>query len=140
MEKLLGITYQEYTNNGYLVYETKGNYRMVRYADDFVIFAKSKEDIEALYDILNPYLEKRGLRLAEDKTKITHISKDFDFLGFNFKQYKTKNGIIHLNKPSKNSIKQFKSKVAEKFKLLRGQNVDELIKSLNPLIIGTANY
>ncbi|GAA5818217.1 MAG: group II intron reverse transcriptase/maturase [Methanobrevibacter sp. CfCl-M3] len=141
MEKLLGISYKEYTNkNGYVNYETKGNYRMVRYADDFVIFAKSEEDIKALYDILNPYLEKRGLMLAEDKTKITHISEGFDFLGFNFKQYKAKNGIIHLNKPSKASIKQFKSKVAEKFRLLRGQNVDELIKSLNQIITGTANY
>ena len=33
---------------------------MVRYVDDFVIFAKSKKDIEAIYDILNPYLEDRG--------------------------------------------------------------------------------
>jgi RNA-directed DNA polymerase len=92
MEKLLGITYKKVTRNGYVDYETKVNYRMVRYADDFVIFAKSKKDIGALYDILNPYLEKRGLKLAEDKTKITHISKGFDFLGFNFRQYKNKDG------------------------------------------------
>jgi RNA-directed DNA polymerase len=48
--------------------------------------------------------------------------------------------ITHLNKPSKDSIKQFKSKIAKTFKLLQGQNVDEVIRSLNPLIIGTANY
>ena len=55
---------------------------MIRYADDFVIFAKSKGDIEEIYDILNPYLKERGLELAEDKTRITHISEGFDFLGF----------------------------------------------------------
>jgi RNA-directed DNA polymerase len=113
---------------------------MIRYADDFVILAKSREDIEALYDILNPYLEDRGLTLAEDKTRITHISKGFDFLGFNLRRYKTFDGFIYLSKPSKDSIRQFKSKVAEICRQMHGQNVDALIKRLNPLIIGTANY
>lgn len=141
MEKLLRITYTEIKDhNGNSTYATKGEYRMVRYADDFVIFAKSKEDIEKIYDILEPYLKDRGLSLAEDKTKITHISEGFNFLGFNFRRYNTKDGIIHLNKPSKESIKEFKSKVAEIARQCRGQNVDELIKRLNPLIRGTANY
>ena len=141
MEKTLKISYSEIIRkDGYVFYESKGKYRMVRYADDFVIFAQSKEDIEALYDILNPYLINRGLKLADDKTQITHITKGFDFLGFNFRRYKTKDGFIHLNKPSKGSVKQFKSKVSERCNLFQGQNVDALIKSLNSLIIGTANY
>ena len=140
MEKTLEITYSESSYYGYVYYSTKGKYRMVRYADDFVIFAQNKEDIESLYEILNPYLEDRGLKLAEDKTKVTHITEGFDFLGFNFRRYKTKDGIKHLPKPSKGSVKQFKSKIAERCKMLQGQNVDELIKSLNSLIIGTANY
>jgi RNA-directed DNA polymerase len=141
MENILNITYNKITRkNGNVYYETKGKYRMVRYADDFVIFAKSREDIEALYDILNPYLEDRGLTLAEDKTRITHISKGFDFLGFNFRRYKTFDGFIHLSKPSKESIRGFKSKVAEICRQMHGQSVDALIKRLNSLIIGTANY
>ena len=140
MEETLNITYRERKINGDVFHDTKGNYRMVRYADDFVIFANSKEDIEAIPDILNPYLEKRGLKLAEDKTRITHISDGFDFVGFNFRRYKTFNGIKHLSKPSKDSIKQFKSKVSEICRQHHGHNVDELIKRLNPLIKGTANY
>jgi RNA-directed DNA polymerase len=141
MEKILKITYRKVTQkNGDVYYKTKGKYRMVRYADDFVILAQNKEDIEGLYEILNPYLEDRGLKLAEDKTKITHIIDGFDFLGFNFRRYMTKDGIKHFVRPSKDSVKQFKSKVAEICKLFQGQNVDELIKRLNPLIIGTANY
>ena len=137
MEKTLNISYNKITrNNGKIYYATKGTYRMVRYADDFVIFAKSKEDIEALYDILNPYLEDRGLTLAEDKTRITHISEGFDFLGFNFRRYKTFDGFIHLSKPSKDSIRQFKAKVHEICKQTHGQSVDVLIKRLNPALIG----
>jgi len=142
MEETLNITYSKVKNKktGYVSYVTKGKYRMVRYADDFLIFAKSKEDIEALHDILDPYLKERGLTLAEDKTRITHISDGFDFLGFNFRRYPTQDGFIHLNKPSKDSIQQFKSKVAEICRQHHGHNVDELIKRLNSLIIGTANY
>ena len=123
-----------------MFYETKGDYRVVRYADDFVIFAKSKEDIEAIPSILSPYLEERGLELAEDKTRITHISDGFDFLGFNFRRYKTFNGFKHLCKPSQESIKKFKSKVSDICRQFNGHNVDSLIKRLNSLIRGTANY
>ena len=141
MEDILNITYNKITpKNRNVYYVTKGKYRMVRYADDFVIFAKSKEDIDAIPEILNPYLEERGLTLAEDKTHITHISDGFDFLGFNFRRYKTFDGFIHLCKPSKDSISRFKSKVAEICRQMHGQSVDALIKRLNPLIQGTANY
>ena len=140
MEKTLKISYRKRTKNGNVFYATEGNYRMVRYADDFVIFANTKEDIEAIYDILNPYLKKRGLKLANDKTRITHTLYGFDFLRFNFRRYKTSNGIKHICKPSKESTKQFKSKVSEIFRGHHGHNVDELIKRLNPLIRGTANY
>jgi RNA-directed DNA polymerase len=141
LEKLLNIEYiEKQGKNCNIVYITKGDYRVVRYADDFLIFAKSKEEVIKLYEILEPYLKDRGLTLAEDKTHITHISRGFDFLGFNFRQYKTKDGLKCFIKPSKDSIKNFKLKVSEIFRKSRGHNVDELIKSLNPLIRGTANY
>jgi RNA-directed DNA polymerase len=140
MEEVLKISYKEIYSRGNTHFRTKGKYRMVRYADDFVIFAKSREDIEAIPDILKPYLEDRSLELAEDKTRIIHISDGFDFLGFNFRRYKNKDGFIHLCKPSKSSIRQFKSKISEICYQMRGHNADELIKRLNSLIIGTANY
>ena len=78
---------------------------MVRYADDFVIFARNKEDIEGIYGILNIYLEDRNLKLAEDKTKITHMDDGFDFLGFNFRRFKNKKwGFIYRCQPSKSLV------------------------------------
>ena len=80
------------------------------------------------------------MKLADEKTKITHISNGFDFLDFNFKRYKSRKCSIHLSKPSNNSIKALKSKVAEVCKKYHGPNVDTLIDRLNPLIRGTAYY
>ena len=133
MEKALGISYKEYTNQTI----PKGNYRMSRYADDFLIFAKTKEDIEKVPKLLENYLNERGLILSEEKTKITHLSEGFNFLGFNFKQYK--DGISRI-RPSKDSLKKFKQEVDYIFKSSYGHNVGVLIHRLNPLIRGTANY
>ena len=78
MEECLNISYRKKTSNRngkpYTTYITQGKYRMTRYADDFVIFAKTEEDILKVPEILEPYLVKRGLTLAEDKTKISHYT------------------------------------------------------------------
>ena len=93
-----------------------------------------------MYEKLKSYLDKRGLALAEDKTKITHISEGFDFLGFNLRQYKTNNGMRLLIKPSKASIKKARESIKNVFIQLRGKPVGDLIKKLNPIIRGIANY
>ena len=141
MEECLGISYSKVTRkNGSITYNAKGNYRMDRYADDFVIFAKTREEIEKVYDILNPYLKERGLVLAEDKTRIVHISEGFDFLGFETRQRHTKDGDKCFIKPSKETQKNARSKIAERFELMKGHSVGDLIDALNPLLQGLINY
>ena len=93
-----------------------------------------------MYEKLKPYLDKRGLTLADDKTKITHISEGFDFLGFNLRQYKTNNGMRLLIKPSKLSVKKARETIKNVFIQLRGRPVGDLIKKLNPIIRGIGNY
>ena len=141
MEETLGITYKKKTRerNGKIfeTFETRGVYRVVSYADDFLVFAQSKNEIMKAFELLKPYLDERGLILAEDKTHITHISKGFDFLGFNCRRYKDN---VSRIKPSKDSIKRFKDKIKDIFKSSYGNNVDNLINRLNPVIRGTANY
>lgn len=137
MEEALGITYKEQCNNDNVTYVTRGKYRLSRYADDFLIFAKTKKDIDKVPELLQPYLNERGLILAEDKTDITHLSKGFDFLGMNFKR--DGDGITRV-RPSKDSLKKFKDEVDYICESTRGENVGTLINRLNPLIRGTANY
>ncbi|UZQ52640.1 reverse transcriptase domain-containing protein [Clostridium kluyveri] len=138
MEKELGVQYQFSKKQGYYLKET--SIGVVKYADDFVILCKTKEEAETMYEKLNPYLDKRGLKLAEDKTKITHISRGFDFLGFNIRQYKKNNGMSLLIKPSKASIKKVKESIKTVFQQYRGRPVGEIIAKLNPIIRGTGNY
>ena len=142
MEEALNISYKRIRGINKKGEETEryrpiGDYRMVRYADDFVIFAKSKEDIMKVYELLKPYLNERGLTLAKDKTKITHLNEGFDFLGFNCRRYKDR---VSRIKPSNESIKKFKEKISEVFKTANGNNVSALIGNLTPVIRGTANY
>lgn len=94
----------------------------------------------AMYERLKLYLNKRGLTLADDKTKVTHISEGFDFLGFNLRQYKTNNGMRLLIKPSNSSVKKVREILKNVFIQLRGKPVGDLIMKLNPIIRGTGNY
>ncbi len=140
LEDLLNIKYRKVKRKIKTTYENRAKFAVTKYADDFVIMCESKEDANGLYIKLKPYLETRGLELAMDKTKITHIEEGFDFLGFNIRKYKTHNGSKILTKPSKDSIKNAKRKISEKAKQLYGKNVQKLIGTLNPITLGTANY
>jgi len=110
---------------------------LIRYADDFVITADSKELLE---DTIKPavvaFLLERGLTLSEEKTLITSVTKGFDFLGFNVRKYGNK----LLIKPSKSSIKSF----LESTRLLIKKGVStptvQLLRSINRKIVGWANY
>ena len=137
MEEELGVSY--YIDKGYHKLGRK-SVGVVKYADDFVIVCKTKEEALSMYEKLRPYLNKRGLTLAEDKTKVTHIEEGFDFLGFNLRQYKTNKGMKLLIKPSKDSVKKAKVTIKDVFRQLQGRPVGDLIMKLNPIIRGIGNY
>lgn len=137
MEDEIGIRYHMDGGNHTLVRNSAG---LVIYADDFVVVCKTEKDAINMYQKLKPYLNKRGLTLADDKTKVTHISEGFDFLGFNLRQYKTNNGMHLLIKPSNTSVKKARETIKNVFIQLRGRPVGDLIKKLNPIIRGIGNY
>ena len=58
-------------------------YRIVRYADDFVIMvAGTKAHADALWDEVAEVIAPLGLRLSVEKTRVCHLDEGFDFLGF----------------------------------------------------------
>ena len=126
MEEVLGISYKQYTYQN----KTVGKYRLFRYADDFLVFVKTKEDIMKVPKQLENYLKEHGLILSEEKTKITHLSEGFDFLGFDFRQYPDN---ISRVKVSKDSLNKFKQKVDYISKSSNEHNGGVLIHRLNPL-------
>lgn len=117
---------------------------VVRYADDFVVACETQEQAEETIDRLIPWLAERGLTLSEEKTQIVHIKDGFDFLGFNIRQYDTpgykKRGVTLLIKPSRESVKRIRARLREEWLALRGHNVGAVVKRLNPIIRGWANY
>ena len=74
----------------------------MRYADDFIVTADSREMLEKAKQKIVAFLSTRGLELSNEKTVITNINDGFDFLGWNFRKY---NGKLII-KPSKKSIKK----------------------------------
>ena len=68
------------------------NWRLVRYADDFVVLTDGTEDhLLILREQIAHLLEPLGLRFSEAKTRAVHMSEGFDFLGFRI-QWKPKKG------------------------------------------------
>ena len=63
-------------------------YRLVRYADDFVIMVHgTREHAQALHERVATILKPLGLRLAPDKTSIVGLDEGFDFLGFHIQRH-----------------------------------------------------
>ena len=61
----------------------KGNILYVRYADDFIVLCNgTKAEALAIKQELGEFLSTMGLTLSEEKTKVTHITEGFDFLGY----------------------------------------------------------
>lgn len=110
---------------------------VVRYADDFVITGLSKEMLD---DDVKPwviaFLAERGLQLSTEKTRTVHIDEGFDFLGWNFRKYKGK----LLIKPSKKNAHAFYCKVKEVIGSRKTARQSDLIRLLNPMLRGWANY
>jgi RNA-directed DNA polymerase len=108
----------------------------IRYCDDFLVIVPSKEIAEEVQEIIRDFLAIRGLELSSEKTVITHIDNGFDFLGWTFRKYKGK----LLIKPSQKSIKSIAQKLKTIVSKAKSWTQDELIKTLNPVIRGWANY
>jgi RNA-directed DNA polymerase len=121
----------------------KGPRAVIRYADDFVVCCETKDDAIRVLAILTDWLAERGLTLSEDKTRIVHLTEGFDFLGFTVRRYKaprTRTGSKLLITPSADSVKRLRTRLRAEWQALAGQPIGALVKRLNPLIRGWANY
>jgi len=109
----------------------KLGYRLVRYADDFVVVCQTKAQAEEAKAEVTRILNQLGLQLSPEKTRITTYGKGYSFLGF----------VISSRS------KRMRPKSQDKFKdrirdlTCRARNLDvEVIEKLNQVIRGTANY
>ncbi|CAM4366000.1 group II intron reverse transcriptase/maturase [Nocardia ninae] len=120
------------------------NYRLIRYADDFVVLVHgTKPEAEELKSEIAVLLADRlKMTLSVEKTHITHINDGFVFLGFHI-QAKNRGGgrRVVLTIPSKNAL----ASVMHKIKTLtkRGTtslSLGQVLRTVNPVLRGWAAY
>jgi RNA-directed DNA polymerase len=117
-----------------LLMEESG-YRMVRYADDFVILCRTADEAMAALRQAEAWVTENGLTLHPDKTRIgdsRQPGQGFDFLGYRFEA-----GYRFVRKKSRNA---FKDKVRAKTGRGRGVSLGRIIADLNPMLRGWSGY
>lgn len=121
----------------------QATYRLVRYADDFVVLvAGTQAHAEAVRDEAAALLQPMGLHLSETKTKIVHIDEGFDFLGFRIQRQQkrgSKKCVIYTY-PCKAALAAVKGKVRKLTQGTTNQSLQVLIHRLNPVLRGWTTY
>ena len=136
IERILDVKYHSKNNKISRRIASKYQVNFVKYADDFIVTARTKEIAEEVKVLIGNFLKQRGLELSNEKTQITHINDGFDFLGWNIRKY---NGKL-LIKPSKKSIQKITREISDIIRNGKTWTQQDLIKTLNPIITGWSNY
>ena len=115
---------------------TKRGHRFVRYADDLMIFCKSRRAADRTLDHILPYIERKlFLRVNREKTQTAYINR-VKYLGYSFYIYRGEGRLrIHPK-----SVRRFKDKVREITGRSNGMGTQYRKERLNQLIRGWMNY
>lgn len=106
---------------------------MVRYADDFVILCRTREDADRALDTVRQWVASNDLTLHPTKTRIVDArTEHFDFLGYRFR------GTVRLPRPK--SEDKLKDTVRAKTKRKNGNSLLFIIRQLNQTLRGWFTY
>jgi len=127
-------------------------YRLTRWADDFVILCRTREEAQTALRVAGRFLkEKLNVEINKEKTKIAHVKWGFTFLGFKIGQGKglklpREKITSRLNPrnlyaiPSDRSVKRFKEQVRHLTRRKAPVTLQQMINQLNPVIRGWGMY
>jgi RNA-directed DNA polymerase len=136
LDGLEAVLTKQFGNKGTKKRKQSGVY-VIRYADDFIVTGKTKEILETIVKpLVEDFLSPRGLTLSAKKTRITHISEGFDFLGQTVRKYNTK----LIVKPSAKSVQRLLTRIRGLLRKNRTETQGKVIKMLSPQIRGWAYY
>jgi len=108
---------------------------MIRYADDFVILCRTREEAERALERIRSLVEARGLELHPAKTRLVDAKMEgegFDFLGYHFERGR--------KWPRKKSLRKLRDTIRQKTKRSDGRSLDAIIADVNRTLIGWFGY
>jgi group II intron reverse transcriptase/maturase len=124
--------------------------KLIRYCDDFVIIGRTKKEAEHALKAVKSIMQRLELELHPDKTKLVSMwdgKEGFDFLGFHHRRKlsETSKGKYYCEThqfPSKKAMQKMRDNIKDVFasRSTLLLDVQEMIKILNPKIIGMRNY
>ena len=115
---------------------TRRGHRYVRYADDCMIFCKSRKSAERTLKNITPFIERKlFLKVNREKTCVSHISK-VKYLGYSFYKYRGKCRFrVHPK-----SVAKMKNKIRELTNRSNGWGNEYRALKLTQFIRGWVNY
>lgn len=126
--------------------------RLVRYADDFKIFCRTRASAEKIFLATEKWLKDRlGLSISPEKSKIVNLKKQYsEFLGFRLKvvrKGKYPNGkprfVIrsHISKKAlKNMFLGAKKRISDLQNLANDRECYQSVQNYNTFVLGAHNY
>lgn len=127
-------------------------YRLTRYADDWVITCSSRAEANTALETAKKILEKLGVVLHQEKTRIVHVTMGFQFLGYTIRrgtrrlqlaEHQIKSGAKQRSlyaTPHEKARQKFKDRIRSLTRRRTPLNIAELIRRINPVIRGWGNY
>jgi RNA-directed DNA polymerase len=131
---------------------TNAGFRLTRWADDFVVVCKTKAEAQRALIFAERFLrEKLGVQLNARKTRVVHIRKGFEFLGYKVKKGKglrlpaqkrqaKANQYDLYAVPREKSVRKFKDQIRKLTRRKAPVTLKELIEQINPVIRGWGNF
>lgn len=124
------------------------NVEYARFADDIVILVSEHHRhawlVHAVMKRLREELDKLGLKLNEEKTKIVNFNdpnQSFQFLGFDYRRCRTRQGKLGIKRvPRRQARIKLQREIKQVFKSKRGRPIQEVIALINPKLRGWVNY
>ena len=110
-------------------------YRMVRYADDFVVLCRSAEQAQAALNEVRGWVEQNGLKLNADKTHVgdcRQAGQGFEFLGYRFE--------VGRRWVRRKSLLALRERIRQKTRRTRGDSLACIIADLNAMLRGWFHY
>jgi RNA-directed DNA polymerase len=113
----------------------QAGYRMIRYADDFVVLCETEEQAKAALSEVHAFAADYGLTVHPTKTRIGDSRQKgdgFDFLGYHFE--------CGRRMPSPNKLPALRARLRPRLKRTNGHSLEDIIASINPTLRGWFEY